>query len=180
MDLHCVLICGRIITRNMIKRSGSVRLHFQPITDANRREAQELRVAHGQESFIETVEECLEEAERIKNWRPVGIYDGKKLVGFAMYGYFFWEYFPIERLWLDRFLIDKSFQGMGYGREALSALLSRLSEKYPRSGKIFLSIVQGNQTASSLYEKFGFHFTGEKDINGEDVMVKERRRRGGF
>ena len=39
-----------------------------------------------------------------------------------MYG-FFWEYLPFGRLWLDRLLIDRRFQGRGYGRAALAALL---------------------------------------------------------
>ena len=34
-------------------------------------------------------------------------------MGFAMYGWFFWEYFPRGRLWLDRFLIDRRCQGRG-------------------------------------------------------------------
>ena len=41
-----------------------------------------------------------------------------------MYG-FFWEYLPFGRLWLDRLLIDRRFQGLGYGRAALAALLDQ-------------------------------------------------------
>ena len=41
-----------------------------------------------------------------------------------MYG-FFWEYLPFGRLWLDRLLIDRRFQGRGYGRAALAALLDQ-------------------------------------------------------
>ena len=41
-----------------------------------------------------------------------------------MYG-FFWEYLPFGRLWLDRLLIDRRFQGRGYGRAALAAMLDQ-------------------------------------------------------
>ena len=48
----------------------------------------------------------------------MGIYDGNVLIGFAMYG-LFWEYLPFGRLWLNRFLIDRRYQSMGYGKAAL-------------------------------------------------------------
>ena len=43
----------------------------------------------GQEGFVETVSACLDEAAQRADWRPMAIYDGTAVVGFAMYGYFF-------------------------------------------------------------------------------------------
>ena len=77
-------------------------LHIEPITNKNRQEALALKLAPYQKGYVETIEECLKEADHKKCWRPVGIYDGDTLVGFAMYG-FFWMYFPFGRVWLDRF-----------------------------------------------------------------------------
>ena len=91
-------------------------LHFEPITDDNREHALKLHISPTQKGYVETVEECLEEASHGRNWRPVGIYDGPVMVGFAMYGFFWWPYLPLGRLWLDRLLIDEAFQGRGYGR----------------------------------------------------------------
>lgn len=144
-------------------------LHIEPITEDNRREAEELQVAREQKGYVESVTECLEEASHRKCWRPVGIYDGEKLVGFAMYG-FFWMYFPAGRVWLDRLLIDRHYQGQGYGKAALETLLERLHQEYHRN-KIYLSVVEGNDVAAHLYEKEGFSFNGELDIHGEHVMV---------
>ena len=79
---------------------------FKPVTEENRAEVLKLKVGKEQEHFIESVQQCLEEADQRKSWRPVGIYHGEELVGFAMYG-FFWEYFPAGRVWMDRLLIDK-------------------------------------------------------------------------
>lgn len=135
----------------------------------NRENALKLKVAEGQEGFIEDVAECLSEADRGESWRPVGIYDGDTLVGFAMYG-FFKEYKPAGRVWMDRLLIDAGYQGKGYGTEAMKLLISRLSKEYGCS-EIYLSVVEGNETAARLYERFGFKYTGEKDTHGEDVMV---------
>ncbi len=145
-------------------------LNIKPITDENRDQALALRVAAGQEGFVESVSQCLEEAARKKCWRPVGIYDGETMVGFAMYGYFFWEYFPIGRVWMDRLLIDRHCQGRGYGKAAMAALIEQLVQEY-RCRKIYLSIIDGNDAAVHLYESFGFRFNGKKDIHGERIMI---------
>lgn len=149
-----------------------MQLHFEPVTAANRNAVEKLHVAAGQETFVETCAECLAEADTRKCWRPVGIYHGPLLIGFAMYG-FFWEYLPWGRVWLDRLLIDAAFQHKGYGRAAMQGLLDRLREEYGRR-KIYLSVYDNNPSAIRLYEEFGFHFNGEKDIHGEKVMVRER------
>ena len=79
------------------------RLRFVPVGAANRAQAERIAPAPGQEGFIESVRECLAEADALALWRPVCVYDGALLIGFAMYGLF-----PTPapgRLWLDRLLI---------------------------------------------------------------------------
>lgn len=63
-------------------------IHFEPITSQNREIALNLKIADSQHGFIESVQQCLSEADRCKRWHPVGIYDGDTMVGFAMYGFF--------------------------------------------------------------------------------------------
>ena len=150
-----------------------MQIHLEPITAQNRTQALALHVAPGQEAFVETVSQCLDEAGQRRCWRPVGIYDRDTMVGFSMYG-FFREYLPFGRLWLDRLLIDEAFQGKGYGKAALEALLDRLLQEYGRR-KIYLSVIEGNDAAIALYQKFGFQFNGDLDIHGEKVMVCHAR-----
>lgn len=126
-------------------------LSLQPITAANRKEALTLKTAPGQETYVESVEQCLKEADASSCWRPVAIYDDGLLIGFAMYG-FFPQYLPFGRVWMDRLLID------------------RLQTEY-LCRRIYLSIIPGNTAAASLYTHYGFRFNGEKDIHGEQVMV---------
>ena len=150
-----------------------MRLRLAPVDEGNRAQAEALRVAQGQEGFIETVADCLAEADELPCWRPAGIYDGEKLVGFAMYCQ--WNEDPDERVWLDRFLISHECQGRGYGHAALALLLDRLEEEYgPRD--VYLSVIPGNGAAQRLYREFGFRYNGELDIHGERVMVRERPR----
>lgn len=149
-------------------------IHFKPITEENRKAALALKIADSQEGFIESVEQCLSEADHCKRWHPVGIYDGDTMVGFSMYGFFRWQYLPFGKLWLDRLLIDEKYQGQGYGSAALKGLIDLLVREYNRP-KIYLSVIKGNDTAIRLYEKFGFSFTGKRDLHGEHIMVYSTR-----
>ena len=144
-------------------------LQFKPVTEKNRKEILSLELRDDQKKFIESIENCLSEADSHSCWHAVGIYDGNVLIGFAMYG-LFWEYLPFGRLWLNRFLIDRRYQSMGYGKAALMDLLKRLWKKYHRK-HIYLSVTDDNQTASALYHHFGFAYTGERDMRNERVMV---------
>lgn len=112
-----------------------------PVTAENHAALCALRVSKEQEDFVETVLDCLREAAEQPLWRPFGIYAGEMPFGFAMAG-FFPEEGAHGRTWLDRLLIDRRFQGKGYGRAALR-----------------------------LYESEGFQLTGEVDKNGEQIMV---------
>ena len=143
-------------------------LKIVPVTKENRAAAEQLSVAENQKDFIETVAECLREADEIPDWEPVVILDGETMVGFSMYGYMRMEKRP--RLWFDRLLIDRRYQRRGYGRKTVEAMLERMRAEYP--GKdIYTSAYADNHIAISLYESFGFRVNGEKDINGEKVMV---------
>lgn len=140
------------------------------VTEKNRQEILALRIKEAQKSFVESNEQSLKDAQEYKAFRPVGLYRDGELVGFAMYGYFQNEG-KEGRVWLDRFLIDERFQGQGLGKIMLEILLMHIKKAY-NCDKIYLSVYGENQVAVRLYEKFGFHFTGEVESKGEKVMVK--------
>lgn len=146
-------------------------IEIKKVNDKNLENILELRINENQNSYIESTEECLKDAEECKLYEPVGLYIDGILVGFAMYGFF-----PREgkggRVWLDRFLIDKKYQGEGIGSIMLDNLIKYLANKY-KCNKIFLSLYENNTGALHLYKKFGFEFNGELDINGEKIMVKK-------
>lgn len=152
-------------------REGADRgeLAIRPVTAELLPAVLALRVAPGQEGFIETTAQCLAEAAEEPTWRPVALCDGGQVVGFAMYG----RYRNYRRVWLDRLLVDCTCQGRGYGRAFLGMLLERLFAEY-RCGSIYLSLFDDNRQALALYESFGFAFTGERDTGGEAVMRLRR------
>ena len=130
-----------------------------PVTEQTREEITALRILPEQSGYVETVEECLEEAANNARWNPVGIYADEKPAGFAMYGFFEKKYYPPA--------------GKGIGKAAMEHMLGRLAAEYPQKD-IYLSVIAGNDAAIHMYREFGFEFIGEKDIHGEDVMVKRQ------
>lgn len=143
-------------------------LHFETVTAKNRGAVERLALLPEQAGFIESPSECLREADASDFWRPVGIYDGTELVGFAMYGYL--PFLGEGQLWFDRLLIDKAFQGRGYAKAAIAALLERLRQEYP-CRRVYLSVYGDNAAAIHLYRQAGFSFNGDYDTKGERVMV---------
>lgn len=144
-------------------------LAIKNIDESNRQEILNLKVSKSQESFIETIEECLDEASKDLKWRTVGVYDEDMAVGFAMYALFLDEG-KNGRVWLDRFLISQEHQGKGYGENGIKLLIKQLYREYGYK-KIYLSVYDINKKAIALYKKIGFDFNGEVDIKGEKVMV---------
>ena len=146
---------------------------LRPVDEHNRAQVLALRVEKSQQNFIETTARCLQEAAELALWRPLAVCAGETVVGFCMYG--LWEKEgPGGRLWMDRLLIDQRYQGRGYGRAALRAVLRRMADEYPRHRHIYLSLYQDNTAATALYQSLGFVFTGERDHKGEFLMRIDR------
>ena len=143
-------------------------LKLIPVTKENRSEALTLAVGIGQEHYIETVEECLDEADKNSEWEPVCIYDNDTMIGFAMYGNITLK--EGNQVWFDRFLIDHRYQHMGYGRKSVELIIDQLHKEFPGMD-IRLSVYEDNEVAISLYKSFKFEFNEERDVNGEAVMI---------
>lgn len=91
-----------------------------------------------------------------------GIYLGKKPVGFLMIAYDVpWaeQYygFPRGYYYIWRFMIDKRYQGNGYGKQALRLAVDFI-KSFPsgKSDYCWLSYEPKNEAARNLYRSFGF------------------------
>ena len=143
---------------------------IKDVNDENKLAVLTLKVKDNQKNYIETTAECLAEAEIYREFHPVGLYWQNQLIGFAMYGYFANEG-TNGRVWLDRFMIDASFQGKGLGKKMLAYLIAYIKTEFS-CNEIYLSIYKNNKNALSLYLNMGFVFNNEFDVNGEKIMVK--------
>lgn len=141
-------------------------IHFRNIDNTNEHVARAVKLKKGQEVFIETVDQCLEEANTREGWHPVAIYSDEDVIGFAMYG----SFGPNKHTWIDRIIIDEKYQGRGFGRIAMSKLIDIVPKEYGVD-VIYLSIVDGNTVAYNLYKSIGFRYMNTQDENGE-LMFK--------
>lgn len=106
---------------------------------------------------------------------PYGIYYGDTPVGFLMIGFGCadWENPPKiaegnYSLW--RFMIDKRYQGLGYGKAAIAAALE-IIRSFPcgKAEYCFLSYEPENTVAARMYHSFDFRENGELD--GEELVA---------
>lgn len=141
-----------------------------------------LEVAENQKSFVATNTQSIVEAYcAITNGGtalPFGIYDEDTPVGFAMIGYGCddWEDAPAiarENYSIWRLMIDKGFQGKGYGKAAMEALLDYI-RTFPcgKADSCYLSYKPENAVARELYHSFGFQEKGEMDAEEIIAVLK--------
>jgi diamine N-acetyltransferase len=103
--------------------------------------------------------------------QPFGIYRGDKPIGFLMVGYYpsleyakkyaeegeATPYFMDKSYLIWRFMIDKRYQGRGYGREAMQLALDYVRTFPVGEAKYcWLSYEPKNDVARNLYRSFGF------------------------
>ena len=110
---------------------------------------------------------------------PFGIYLGKKPVGFLMIGYITPESFEEgepeifkNSYFIWRLMIDKRYQGNGYGRQAIELALDFI-KTFPcgKADYCGISYEIENKEAKNLYASFGFKELKEyyKGEEGEEM-----------
>lgn len=139
-----------------------------------------LKVSDDQSSFVASNNISIVEAYTAITGNgyafPFGIYEDNKPVGFLMIGYDvddYWDDAPEiakgnYNLW--RLMIDKTYQGKGYGKEAVRLALDFINT-FPcgAADYCWLSYEPENEIARKLYSSFGFNETGEMD--GEELIA---------
>ena len=128
-----------------------------------------IQIDKSQKYFVDSIDECIKRSKKY-NLKSLCIYDNDILIGFTMYG-FKKKLFNTKQMLIDHFIIDKVFQGNGYGKVAFSKLLDLIKKE--ADNKIFLSVHRKNYSAIHLYEKYGFKFTGKYNKYLEKIMVLE-------
>lgn len=136
-------------------------LRIREVTAENWLQTALLSVGEDQKDFIESNSFSIAQSMFEPEWKSVSLYDEETLVGYAMYGNNKWN----EEVWLDRFMIDKKFQGRGYATRFLPMLINHIKNIY-QCKKIYLSVSAENKVAQALYERFDFYLNGEIDDSG--------------
>ena len=128
------------------------------ITEGNRANCLDLRVAPSQSGWVAPNSESLEEAAANLNLVPLAIYDAMArgfekpdvpMVGFTMYE------LGAGMGFIRRLMIDQRFQRRGYGRAAMLEVIRRL-RLHPEVEMIATRHRRENAAAAKLYRSLGF------------------------
>jgi diamine N-acetyltransferase len=138
-------------------------LRLVPVTPENRPLALALELGPDQSHLVASNRDSLKEAARDQHARPRLVVRGEEAVGFVMY-----EAPPEEdEATIYRFMIDRSRQGIGFGRLALKLVLEEIAGLgHVRS--ISICYEPTNEAARRLYRSAGFIETG-LDEDGEMI-----------
>jgi diamine N-acetyltransferase len=147
------------------------------VTDADSAAVVGLQLKPGQDRFVASVEESIQEAavEGRACPRMWSVYDDEQLVGFVMIS----DGIPAERLTTDddligpyflwRLLIDRRHQHRGYGTAVLDEVVGYLRTR-PGADALWTSARQGEGTPQPFYERYGFVPTG--DTMDDEVVLR--------
>ncbi len=141
-------------------------IHLKDVNDSNWRECTDLNSAVEEKGLL-----C-SNAYAIAEWKFEtdsifkAIYSGGELVGMLAYhlydgdlGNFYWLYF---------LMIDKKYQGKGYGGAAVKLVVKEVHQL--GASEIRTMYVPGNVRAGKFYEKLGFKEIGT--LNGGDIFLR--------
>jgi diamine N-acetyltransferase len=151
----------------VVGSSGAVTLH--DVTPEDRGALWSIRARRDQSRWVADVPRYLAACLLTGEWQPLAIRSDGRLVGFVM-----WARDPADgSYWVGGLVIDRSAQGRGVGRAALTALIETLRAK-PGCREIALSYAPDNEVARGLYASRGFVETGE--MEGDEVVARLRVR----
>ena len=150
-------------------------IELRPITAENWRKAIALELADGQDELCPSNTYSLAHAAVSPKFRPMGVYRGEEMVGFAMLGG------PDDEgaHWIIRMMIDRGHQGQGYGKAATQEAIRLLRERDDGRSVIKLTVHTNNAVAQTLYRSCGFEDTGEMCHEDRLFRLEVGESRGG-
>ena len=127
-----------------------------------------LKVSEAQKKFVAESAGILARAYAYRERRSNAyiIYNDDLPVGMALY----YDCDELNAYDFSQFFIDERYQGNGFGIEAAGQILE-LMKSDGKYDKVTLCYIDGNVAAKNMYEKLGFHLTGECD---EDEIIMEK------
>ncbi|HUG35143.1 MAG TPA: GNAT family N-acetyltransferase [Anaerolineales bacterium] len=150
---------------------------LRTVTKENWEDLIDLKVRDDQRDFVASnlysiaESQFGEDFEGHWDFTPWGIYDGDTPVGFLMHGYNFEH--PSQQAFIIRLMVDEKFQGKGYGRFGMDAMLEifRADERIKAVG---ISYEPENEQAKRLYADLGFVETGRMIEDEAEAVLKLR------
>ena len=147
----------------------AVSVVLEPVSDRNRRAILALELLPGQQDFVASNADSLEEAGEDGDAVPRAIVADGRVVGFLMY-----DASNDDEANIYRFMIDRREQGRGLGSAGIAAALGEI-EGLAHVRKVLICYEPANTAAKQLYASFGFVEQG-LDEDGEMIAELDLRR----
>ena len=153
------------------------------VTEEDKAAVLKLERRPGQERYLGSMESHFEDAieDAIACPRYWSVHDRDQLVGFVMIS----DDIPAETLaanddivgpyFLWRLLVDRRFQGRGYGAATIDAIVDYLRTK-PNAEVLLTSCKPGDGSPQPFYLHYGFTLTG-REMWDEDLLALDLRDR---
>ena len=134
------------------------KVHLRRVTRENFEACLSLQVSETQKGLVTSTTESLAEAYVDPNLFPLAVYDAAAcgyeqpevpVIGFTMYE------ITAGVGFIMRLMVDKKYQGQGYGRAAMAEVIRRL-KLCPEVEIIATSYRKENEIAAKLYQSLGF------------------------
>lgn len=159
--------------------SAPVAVHVLPVDTALAPRIQALRLAPGQYPYVGEIAFNLADARRDPMSEAMAVMAGASAIGFyrldlaprAVVG----RALPAPHLGLRSLLLDRAWQGRGFGAAAMQACCADAWRRHPDRHWLALLVDCGNHAAIATYLRAGFHTTGERRAVGawpQQVMLR--------
>ncbi|MER8807048.1 GNAT family N-acetyltransferase [Mesorhizobium australicum] len=138
-------------------------MRIGPVTPANRALVTALQLAPEQMDFVASNAASLRETKSDRGARPRAVMAGEQIVGFVMYE----APRDDDEARIYRFMIDRAWQGRGYGKAALREVLKEIGG-LGHIRHVSICYEPENEAARRLYRSAGFVEQG-LDEDGEMI-----------
>ena len=145
---------------------------LREITEDNRVALESLAVTEEQNYYVASVTQSLQDAEDYPDAKPWyrAVYADDEPVGFVMIsdGVTIDDPSYVGPYYLWRLLIDRRFQGRGYGIATLDLVVEHVRTR-PDARTFLTSHVVGPDSPVTFYQRYGFQLTGQMH-DGEPIL----------
>jgi diamine N-acetyltransferase len=132
-------------------------IRLEKINADNWDECRQLDVEPEQTRFVSSNLLCIAEAQFHPGWGAYAVYFNDQMVGFTMYE----DDGDQDQWWISSLMIAAGFQGAGYGKAAIRALLTKMEERGCQ--EVWVGYANDNVAARALYRGIGFSELGLDD-----------------
>ncbi len=142
-------------------------IQIRDITKDNWLDMIELQITKEQENYVALPSEAIAASKFYDHYINRGVYLGGTPIGFIQYYPNLADNKPNE-IFIDQLIIDKNYQGIGYGTAAIELILAEIKQ-LTGFNAVSICYVEGHDMMKRFFERFNFKVV-EQDEFDETIM----------